>query len=163
AARLHVARTVCRRAERRLVQFAQDRPVAVTMLTYLNRLSDWLFVQARLANAQAGVADIPWSAKCRIHKQKGYNLWPFASPHLHAALLMLGLKPGEPVHYSEALGKWLPPHGPPLSLSVEFEKDGKAVTLPAWRLMREIKSKREMPPTTWIFAGSRVLDNGVYA
>src|SRR5438552_3688651 len=39
----------------------------------------------------------------------------------------------------------------------------KTVTLPAWRLMREIKSQREMPPTTWIFAGSRVLDNGVYA
>jgi cob(I)alamin adenosyltransferase len=63
AARLHIARTVCRRAERRLVQFAQDRPVAPTIVTYLNRLSDWLFVYARLANAQAGVADIPWSAK----------------------------------------------------------------------------------------------------
>src|SRR5262249_2302893 len=43
ASRLHVARTVCRRAERRLVQFAQDRPVSPTILTYLNRLSDWLF------------------------------------------------------------------------------------------------------------------------
>jgi cob(I)alamin adenosyltransferase len=63
AARLHVARTVCRRAERRLVQFAADRPVAPTILTYLNRLSDWLFVHARLANLQAGVADVPWSAK----------------------------------------------------------------------------------------------------
>jgi cob(I)alamin adenosyltransferase len=62
AARLHVARTVCRRAERRLVQFAADRPVAPTILTYLNRLSDWLFVQARAANAAAGVADIPWTA-----------------------------------------------------------------------------------------------------
>ena len=63
AARLHIARTVCRRAERRLVQFAADRPVAPSILTYLNRLSDWLFVHARLANAQAGVADVPWSAK----------------------------------------------------------------------------------------------------
>src|SRR5438552_2934080 len=63
AARLHVARTVCRRAERRLVQFAQDRPVPATVITYLNRLSDWLFVQARLANAQAGVPDIPWSGR----------------------------------------------------------------------------------------------------
>src|SRR5439155_9662657 len=83
--------------------------------------------------------------------------------HLHAALLMLGLKPGEPVHFSESLGKWLPPHGPPLSLSVQFEKNGKPVTLPAWRLMREIKSKREMPPTTWIFAGSRTMENDRYA
>jgi hypothetical protein len=83
--------------------------------------------------------------------------------HLHAALLILGLQPGEPVHFSESQGKWLPPHGPPLQLSVTFEKDGKAVTLPAWRLMRDLKNKREMPPTTWIFAGSRVLDNGIYA
>jgi cob(I)alamin adenosyltransferase len=63
AARLHVARTVCRRAERRLVRFAHDRPVPQILLTYLNRLSDWLFVHARLANALAGVADIPWSAR----------------------------------------------------------------------------------------------------
>ena len=63
SARLHIARTVCRRAERRLVQFAADRPVSATILTYLNRLSDWLFVQARWANQQAGVADIPWTAR----------------------------------------------------------------------------------------------------
>ena len=63
AARLHIARTVCRRAERRLVRFAEDRPVAPTILTFLNRLSDWLFVQARVANQVSGVADIPWSGK----------------------------------------------------------------------------------------------------
>ena len=63
AARLHIARTVCRRAERRLVRFAEDRPVAPTILTFLNRLSDWLFVQARVANHAGGVADIPWSSK----------------------------------------------------------------------------------------------------
>lgn len=60
AARLHVARTVCRRAERLCVDFAQDHPVNPTILTYLNRLSDWLFVQARLANHLAGVEDVPW-------------------------------------------------------------------------------------------------------
>jgi cob(I)alamin adenosyltransferase len=60
AARLHVARTVCRRAERLLVAFAMDRPVPAIILTYLNRLSDWLFVQARGANQDAGIADIPW-------------------------------------------------------------------------------------------------------
>jgi cob(I)alamin adenosyltransferase len=63
AGRLHVARTVCRRAERRVVAFAQDRPVSPVILTYLNRLSDWLFVQARLANHLGGVADIPWTGK----------------------------------------------------------------------------------------------------
>jgi cob(I)alamin adenosyltransferase len=60
AARLHLSRTICRRAERVLVQFACDRPVATTIVTYMNRLSDWLFVMARLANKRAGVADIVW-------------------------------------------------------------------------------------------------------
>ena len=60
SARLHVARTVCRRAERLLVQYAEDRPVPVIVVTYLNRLSDWLFVQARHANAVAGVGDVVW-------------------------------------------------------------------------------------------------------
>ncbi|HEY7086771.1 MAG TPA: cob(I)yrinic acid a,c-diamide adenosyltransferase [Tepidisphaeraceae bacterium] len=60
AARLHVARTICRRAERLLVDFAMDRPVPAVVLTYLNRLSDWLFVHARLANHRAGVADVIW-------------------------------------------------------------------------------------------------------
>src|SRR5205823_6935702 len=63
AARLHIARTICRRAERRLVHFAQDRPVAPIILTYLNRLSDWLFVAARIANQQAGVEDVLWKTK----------------------------------------------------------------------------------------------------
>jgi cob(I)alamin adenosyltransferase len=63
SARLHLARTVCRRAERLLVDFSLDRPIPEVMLTYLNRLSDWLFVQARLCNHSAGVADIPWKAR----------------------------------------------------------------------------------------------------
>jgi cob(I)alamin adenosyltransferase len=62
AARLHLARAVCRRAERLLVDFAMDRPVPTVVLTYLNRLSDWLFVQARWANRREGIADIPWIA-----------------------------------------------------------------------------------------------------
>jgi cob(I)alamin adenosyltransferase len=60
AARLHLARTICRRAERLLVDFAGHRPIAPIILTYLNRLSDWLFVQARLANRLAGQPDVPW-------------------------------------------------------------------------------------------------------
>jgi cob(I)alamin adenosyltransferase len=60
AARLHVARTVCRRTERLVVDFSLDRPVPAIILTYLNRLSDWLFVQARVANRIAGVPDVPW-------------------------------------------------------------------------------------------------------
>lgn len=62
AARLHVARTICRRAERLLVELHSRSGVEPAILTYMNRLSDWLFVQARLANHRAGTADIPWVA-----------------------------------------------------------------------------------------------------
>jgi cob(I)alamin adenosyltransferase len=65
AARLHLARTVCRRAERLLVAMAVEANATAPSVTvrYLNRLSDWLFVQARLCNYLAGVPDIPWSAR----------------------------------------------------------------------------------------------------
>ena len=57
AAHLHVTRTVCRRAERCVVALEQ---VAPSTVTYLNRLSDYLFVAARFANLRAGVGDVPW-------------------------------------------------------------------------------------------------------
>jgi cob(I)alamin adenosyltransferase len=60
AAALHLARTVCRRAERSVVQLAQQSPVPALFLTYLNRLSDLLFVLARLANHRMGFSDVPW-------------------------------------------------------------------------------------------------------
>ena len=60
AAHCHVARAVCRRAERVVVAFSHDRPVSATVITYLNRLSDWLFVQARWANLRSGVKDVVW-------------------------------------------------------------------------------------------------------
>jgi len=62
AARLHLARTVCRRAERSLVHLAAQQPVNPSALVYLNRLSDLLFAWARLANHLAGVPDVPWNA-----------------------------------------------------------------------------------------------------
>jgi cob(I)alamin adenosyltransferase len=61
AARLHVARTACRRAERVLVDFSMKQSVSPIVLAYINRLSDWLFVRARFANHQAGVADVIWN------------------------------------------------------------------------------------------------------
>jgi hypothetical protein len=82
--------------------------------------------------------------------------------HLHAAMLLIGLKPGEPVRFSEAQNKWLPPHGPPLQLTAIFETDGKEVRIPAYRLMRDVRTKKEMPPMTWIFAGSKII-NDTYA
>jgi len=60
AAQLHVARTVCRRAERCVVALHDDSPATQSAVAYLNRLSDYLFVAARFANLRAGQTDIPW-------------------------------------------------------------------------------------------------------
>jgi len=60
AAALHVARTVCRRAERAVVSLAHGVRVSPAIVTYLNRLSDLLFVLARSANAAGGRADVKW-------------------------------------------------------------------------------------------------------
>ena len=60
AAHLHVARTVCRRAERAAVTLAADEAVPAGALIFLNRLSDYLFTLARDANRAAGLADVPW-------------------------------------------------------------------------------------------------------
>lgn len=60
AAKLHLARTVARRAERLVVGLHEVEPQEELLLTYLNRLSDWLFVHARLANHLSGREDIPW-------------------------------------------------------------------------------------------------------
>jgi cob(I)alamin adenosyltransferase len=59
-ARLHLARTICRRAERRLAALAEAEPVAPVVLAYVNRLSDLLFVLARLANHRARVQELTW-------------------------------------------------------------------------------------------------------
>lgn len=61
AAALHFARTVCRRAERRVLS-AEDGP-REEVIVYMNRLSDLLFTLARLANVKAGVADVPWAPR----------------------------------------------------------------------------------------------------
>ena len=60
AAALHLARTVCRRAERRVVTLSREVTVDPAVVIYLNRLSDLLFTLARLANHRAGVEDVPW-------------------------------------------------------------------------------------------------------
>ena len=60
AAGFHLARTVCRRAERSVVALARSEVVSPIIITYLNRLSDLLFTLARLANHRAGVPDRTW-------------------------------------------------------------------------------------------------------
>jgi cob(I)alamin adenosyltransferase len=63
AAMLHVARTVCRRAERIVVTLSHAEPINPHILTYLNRLSDFLFTLARWVNTQAGEPETKWTAR----------------------------------------------------------------------------------------------------
>ena len=60
AADLHLARCVCRRAEREMVELHEQSSLRETVLLFVNRLGDLLFVLARAANAESGVADMPW-------------------------------------------------------------------------------------------------------
>lgn len=60
AAALHVARTVCRRAERRVVELAGETQIPSVVVIYLNRLSDLLFTLARVVNRRAGAEEAPW-------------------------------------------------------------------------------------------------------
>jgi len=63
AAQLHLARTICRRAERLVVHLGHQPGVDVPhhLIAYLNRLSDFLFVLARVVNHRSGMADTPWA------------------------------------------------------------------------------------------------------
>ena len=56
----HIARCVCRRAERQVIRFSQHEVVDPKIIVYLNRLSDWLFVLARTLGVALGVDEIPW-------------------------------------------------------------------------------------------------------
>lgn len=60
AARLHLARTVCRRAERRVLALASESEVSAAIPVYLNRLSDLLFILARVANLAEAREDVAW-------------------------------------------------------------------------------------------------------
>ncbi len=60
AAHLHLARTIARRAERVMVSLAREEKVSAPALRYINRLSDFLFVAARFANAAGGAGDVLW-------------------------------------------------------------------------------------------------------
>ncbi len=62
SAALHHARTVCRRAERRVLNIGDESPPTRASIVYLNRLSDFLFVAARFANHESGFEDVPWKS-----------------------------------------------------------------------------------------------------
>ena len=63
AAQLHVARTICRRAERDVLTLAREEPIGPLVMPYLNRLSDVLFVMARYENNQRGIAEPLWNSR----------------------------------------------------------------------------------------------------
>jgi cob(I)alamin adenosyltransferase len=60
AAALHLARTICRRAERSVVHLSHESEVPALFVVYLNRLSDLLFTLARVANHRDGAGDVTW-------------------------------------------------------------------------------------------------------
>ena len=63
ASECHVARCVCRRAEREVVALSKKEPVDALVIVYLNRLSDYLFVLARAVNQAKKVKDVCWKAQ----------------------------------------------------------------------------------------------------
>jgi cob(I)alamin adenosyltransferase len=63
AAHLHVARTLCRRAERAVLTLAREEPIGGLVMAYLNRLSDLLFVMARYENQQRGISEPLWNSR----------------------------------------------------------------------------------------------------
>ena len=65
AAQCHVCRTVCRRAERRILELAQKAQVDDCIIQYINRLSDYLFVLAKIINFNAGQSENLWQNTCR--------------------------------------------------------------------------------------------------
>lgn len=60
AAHAHLARAICRRAERALVRLHENEPVNQEILKYINRLSDWFFMAAREENFEKKIPEIPW-------------------------------------------------------------------------------------------------------
>jgi cob(I)alamin adenosyltransferase len=69
SALLHVCRTVCRRAERRVVTLAAEHPINAEVQTYLNRLSDFFFAAARAANAKLGVPDTEYIRSAEVFRK----------------------------------------------------------------------------------------------
>lgn len=63
AAHLHLARSVCRRAERSVATLLRQEPVRSELFVFINRLSDWFFVTARIANRLSNVEDVKWNPR----------------------------------------------------------------------------------------------------
>lgn len=70
SARMHVARTVCRRAERAVIRLAENETLDGPEVPYLNRLSDWLFVAGRFAAHHSGIEETLWKPGARPASDK---------------------------------------------------------------------------------------------
>jgi cob(I)alamin adenosyltransferase len=70
AALLHVCRTVCRRAERRVVALSGQLPINTDVQKYINRLSDYFFAAARAANAKLGIPDVEYVRSAEVFRKK---------------------------------------------------------------------------------------------
>ena len=64
ATQSHICRTVCRRAERLIILLAEEVPICTELLSFINRLSDFLFVYARFLNKMEGIDEISWENDC---------------------------------------------------------------------------------------------------
>jgi hypothetical protein len=81
---------------------------------------------------------------------------------LHLALLILGLKPGEPAHFSKDGSALLPPSGPLVDIFFEYQKEGKMMRVPAYQWLLDVHTKKACTNFVWCFTGSQFLENGVY-
>jgi cob(I)alamin adenosyltransferase len=70
AAHFHLARTVCRRAERSIIELHETEPVRDEVRIYINRLSDWLFTAARCANQSDQTAEIEWRPRASAPEER---------------------------------------------------------------------------------------------
>ena len=114
---------------------------------------------------EAVIADTPLEFLLCLTGTKEYEslLRSRAKPsQVHLALLMIGIKAGKPAHFDERANRMLPPEGSPVKLTCQFERDGKTFSCAATRLMRNQKTRAEMPDTAWVFAGSRFTEQGDY-
>ena len=148
------------------VAFAQDAPQPDKVGRFPHVSFDVKKKQVRVECQGLGV-EAPLEFFCVLAGTSEHEsvLRTAAKPsHIHIALMALGLKPGRPVQFSESLKKWLPAQGPPLQITLEFAgKDGKPVSVPAYRCMRDLRTKKEMKPMSWVYAGSREMEDGVFA
>ncbi|HWB54585.1 MAG TPA: YdjY domain-containing protein [Tepidisphaeraceae bacterium] len=143
------------------VCFAQTQPAGVVHFPHI--VVDVPHKQL-LLQCEALDCDAPLELLCCVAGTHDYEsvLRTGARPsQVHLGLLMLGLKPGEPAHYSEAEHRWIPPTGDHLNVEAEFTKAGKKIRINACHLMRNIKTQKPMPQTPWVFAGSKIV-NGTY-